>query len=319
MPNTLHLALPYLEAAQAQKHVTHNEALRALDAVVMLAVLDRDLSAPPGSPAAGARYIVKPTGTAAFAGHDHEVAHFVDGGWQFLAPQTGWLCYVVDENTFLIFDGASWARALDAFGGVTDKLGILTSADATNRLAVKADAAQFSHDDVTPGSGHMRITLNKSAAGNDAAFVFQNGFSSRALFGLLGDDDFTLKVSPDSSTFHSAWVIDRNTGNTGFVRPFGVGGGPEALTIASDAVTVTKSFVAVQAETGTSDELATVNGGFDGALLVVGGTAGHAITVKDGTGNLKMAGDFTLDSVEDTITFIRRGSDWLELCRSNNG
>jgi hypothetical protein len=226
---------------------------------------------------------------------------------------------VADENTFLIWDGAAWARALDAFGGVMDKLGILTSADATNRLAVKADAAQFSHDDVTPGSGHMRITINKSAAGNDAAFVFQNGFSSRALFGLLGDDDFTLKVSPDSSTFHSAWVIDRNTGNTGFVRPFGVGGGPEALTIASDAVTVTKSFVAVQAESGTSDELATVNGGFDGALLIIGGTAGHTITVKDGTGNLKMSGDFTLDSVEDTITFIRRGSDWLELCRSNNG
>jgi hypothetical protein len=319
MPNTPHLALPYLEAAQAQKHITHNEGLRALDAVVMLAVADRDLSAPPGSPAEGARYIVKAAGTGAFAGNDNRIAHFVDGGWLFHAPQVGWLCYVADENTFLIWDGAGWQRALDAFGGVMAKLGILTNADASNRLAIKADAALFSHDDVTPGSGHMRITLNKSAAAKDAAFVFQNGFSSRALFGLLGDDDFTLKVSPDGAAFHSAWAIDRNSGDTGFVRPFGIGGGAEALTIASDAITVTKSFAAVQSETGTSDNLATINGGFDGALLVIGGTTGHAITVKDGTGNLMMSGDFVLNNFEDTITFIRRGTNWLELCRSDNG
>lgn len=55
MASSPHLALPYLEAAQAQKHVTHNEALRALDAVVMLAVLDRDLASPPGSPSDGDR------------------------------------------------------------------------------------------------------------------------------------------------------------------------------------------------------------------------------------------------------------------------
>ena len=42
-----HLLLPYIQAAQAQKHVTHNEAMRLLDAVVQLSVLDRDLTAPP--------------------------------------------------------------------------------------------------------------------------------------------------------------------------------------------------------------------------------------------------------------------------------
>ena len=47
---TTHLLLPYILAAQAQKHVTHNEALRLLDGLVQLSVLDRDLTAPPGSP-----------------------------------------------------------------------------------------------------------------------------------------------------------------------------------------------------------------------------------------------------------------------------
>ena len=58
MDDTPNLSLPYIMAAQSQKHVTHNEAIRALDAIVQLAVLDRDLTAPPGSPADGARYIV---------------------------------------------------------------------------------------------------------------------------------------------------------------------------------------------------------------------------------------------------------------------
>ena len=40
MPDTsTHLLLPYLLAAQAQKHVTVNEALRLLDGLVQLAVL----------------------------------------------------------------------------------------------------------------------------------------------------------------------------------------------------------------------------------------------------------------------------------------
>jgi hypothetical protein len=55
---TTHLLLPYILAAQAQKHVTHNEALRILDGLVQLSVLDRDLAAPPASPADGDRYIV---------------------------------------------------------------------------------------------------------------------------------------------------------------------------------------------------------------------------------------------------------------------
>ena len=63
-----HLLLPYLLAAQAQKHVTLNEALRLLDGLVQLAVLDRHLTAPPASPADGDRHIVASGATGAWAG-----------------------------------------------------------------------------------------------------------------------------------------------------------------------------------------------------------------------------------------------------------
>jgi hypothetical protein len=100
---------------------------------------------------------------------------------------------------------------------------------------------------------------------------------------------------------------------------FGVTGGPEFPTIASDTLTVTKSYAVPAPESGSSDNLATINGLADGLMLILSGTAGKTITVKDGTGNLKMAGDFVMDNFDDTITFIKRGSSWLELCRSNNG
>jgi len=40
-------------------------------------------------------------------------------------------------------------------------------------------------DRPTPGSGDLRVTINKKAAAQDAGFVFQTGWSSRALFGTL--------------------------------------------------------------------------------------------------------------------------------------
>ena len=91
--------LPFLEAAQAQKHVTHNEALRGLDAVVQLAVIDRDLSTPPASPAEGDRYLVAAAGTGDWSGRDDDITIYQDGAWAFHSPQTGWLAWVSDEDS----------------------------------------------------------------------------------------------------------------------------------------------------------------------------------------------------------------------------
>jgi hypothetical protein len=87
MMDTTHLQLPYLAAAQAQKHVTHNEALRMLDALVQLSVLDRSRTAPPASPAEGDRHIVGAGATGLWAGWDGAIAAFIDGGWMRLPPR----------------------------------------------------------------------------------------------------------------------------------------------------------------------------------------------------------------------------------------
>jgi hypothetical protein len=77
---------------------------------------------------------------------------------------------------------------------------------------VKANGVLLSHDDVTPGTGNMRVSLNKSAAAKDASFTFQDAFSTRALFGLLGDDNFTIKGSADGSSFFTGFVLDKSNG-----------------------------------------------------------------------------------------------------------
>lgn len=216
---TPHLGLPLIAAAQAQKHVTHNEALGLLDALVQLACLDKDLSAPPASPAEGDRYLVaaaNPTG--AWSGLSGQVVRLQDGVWTGAVPQPGWFAYVIDEADLYIFDGSAWTsfrRAITAIQ-LTGRLGINTTADATNRLAVKSDAALLSWDDATPGSGHMRVAVNKQAGARDAALVFQTGYAARALLGTLGTDDFCLKVSGDGVGFSTALTASAATGGIDF-------------------------------------------------------------------------------------------------------
>ena len=102
------LHLPYILANQAQKHITHNEAIRLLDAIVQLSVVSRVLTAPPGSPADGSRYIVAAGGTGAWAGWDGDVAYHVDGAWMRLQPRPGWLAYDRNADQLLLRKNSAW-------------------------------------------------------------------------------------------------------------------------------------------------------------------------------------------------------------------
>src|SRR4051795_5176827 len=90
MTGTPNLGLPFIEGSQAQKHVTHNEALRILDAAIQVAVLDFTRTAPPSSPAEGERPVVAAGAPGAWAGHGNAIATWQDGAWAFLVPKTGW-------------------------------------------------------------------------------------------------------------------------------------------------------------------------------------------------------------------------------------
>jgi len=98
-------------------------------------------------------------------------------------------------------------------------------------------------------------------------------------------------------------------------------GGPEAVTIASGALTITSNFITVATQSGdATDDLDTINSPSAGLILtVIAADAADTVVMKDGTGNMKLAGDFSLDNTEDTMMLIGNGTAWLELSRSNNG
>ena len=217
MSDTTRLKLPLIAAQQAQKHVTHNESLLKLDVLVQARVLDRDLNTPPANPAEGDAYIVAVSATGDWAGQEGNIAAWQNGGWVFHAPSEGWKVWVADEDTLYVHDGTAWLKfetGIATVNPVPDgKLGINTTADNTNRLAVKSDAVLFSHDDVSgSGSGNVQFKINKAAATNTASLLFQDNWSGRAELGLTGDDDFHIKASADGNAWHEAMVVDSTSG-----------------------------------------------------------------------------------------------------------
>ncbi|MHA7870775.1 MAG: DUF2793 domain-containing protein [Hyphococcus sp.] len=264
MEQSPRLSLSYVMPAQAQKHVTVNETFRRLDALTQLTVVSRALAAEPGAPAQGDAYIV-PAGAsgAAWAAYaEGSIAVFQDGAWVEIAAVEGLRAWVGDEAALVAYTGTGWAAVAGGAAETAAQFGVNATADATNRLSVKSDAVLFSHDDVTPGSGDARVKANKNAAGDTAAHLFQTGFSGRAEFGLIGSDDFTLKVSADGSAWRDALIVDKDTGYVG------IGQSPAApLHVFSDSGSIKHEVT-----TGGSFEIVPNTGGW------------YSLTLNSGTG-----------------------------------
>lgn len=207
MSETPRLGLPLLAAGQAQKHVTHNDALMRLDALVHLVVASRTQTVPPAAPAEVAAYIVPAGGSGVFAGRQNHLAIFEDGAWSFLEPRVGWQAWVSDEAEHHVWTGTQWRRSQPESSLGAELWGVNAAADATNRLAVSAEASLFSH----AGSDH-RLKLNKAGAAQTASLLFQDDWSGRAEIGLAGDDQLRIKVSPDGTSWTEALVVDRTSG-----------------------------------------------------------------------------------------------------------
>ena len=207
MSDTTYLGLPFLEAAQAQKHVTVNEALARLDALVQLAILSRSIATPPATPAESDRYLVAESPTGLWSGHAGKLAVFLEGAWNFFVPRAGWRCWITDESLLLIYDGLVWSSGTPTELQNMQLLGVNATADVTNRFSVSSPATLFNH----AGAGHQ-IKLNKTAAAHTASLLWQTGFSGRAEIGTTGDDNFHVKVSANGTAWAEALNINRSTG-----------------------------------------------------------------------------------------------------------
>ena len=230
------LKLPYLAPAQAQKHVIVNEALRQLDALVQLSVISLT-DTPPATPENGDRYIVGDAPSGDFIGKPAQLAAYQDGAWAFLVPQIGWRAYVQDAAALYIFDGSAWQANSSGGPGASEaalRFGINTTADDTNRLAVKSPASLLDND----GAGHQ-LKINKSAMADTASLLFQSGYTGHAEMGLTGGDDFHIKTSPDGGQFRDSLIASAASG--GISTPHGLN--PQVMTTPTSPCGGPDSFV----------------------------------------------------------------------------
>ena len=246
---TPNIKAPLLSQSQANKELVHNEAIITIDTLLNNGVIEKDLDTPPAEPSEGDMYIVGDTPTGGFVSKEGQIAYYYNG-WRFIEPRQGITLWInsnqslytfngtdwqesgmpsgatvglndfniqsLEEGQLLKYDSATskWINAIELAGLILQnlgKLGIGTTADDNNKLAVSSPYVLLNN-----AGDSIRAKLNKNSEVDTASFLFQDNWNGKAEFGLIGNDNFTLKVSPDGSNWNDAFVVDKSTGNVDF-------------------------------------------------------------------------------------------------------
>ena len=207
---TPNLALPYLAAAQAQKHVTVNEALDALDALVQLSVISAGLTASPGSPIEGDRYIIASGATGAWAGWDASVAQFSGGAWHRQIPQTGWLVWDAGLGQLLVWTGSAWT-GLDAVMGLLTRAASVRVAEGPAGSAIDMVVVEDLLSGLSGGSVTSTIAIP------NRAIVL--GVSTRTVTMITGAASYDCGISGETSKFGGSLGIGADSTNVGVIGP----------------------------------------------------------------------------------------------------
>ncbi len=291
-----------------------NEAITILDAVVGGGVIDKDLATPPGSPTEGDRYIVAASPTGAWTGKAKHIAYYFNGGWRFINPGEGLMVWVNDEDLLYVYTGTAWSSSIGGSLSLA-MLGINgATADTTNRLALRAAAALLTAVYAADGgSGDMQLKLNKEGSGDTASVLFQTNYSGRAEFGLVGGEDFALKVSADGSSWLDVIKMIASTGRMAFKS---IGSGISAAgTNQAGATGLTKTFnevTTVAASAGV--RLPTPE---PGELVLVANKGANALSVYPATGgninSLAANAAFSVGTDVRRLFFAFSATQWYSL------
>lgn len=158
------------------------------------------------------------------------------------------------------------------------------------------------------GADYNALQMGTSTTEGGNIVVYQ-GTANRTSFNLDADTSLTIGNATDAFT-------TTLYGKTVFAEA-------SLLTVSGGIITVVASNNVVAPEAGVSDNLATINGGVDGMIIIIRGSGisgAVVLTVQDGVGNINCNNDFAMDSIYDTMTLMYddTNSVWVELARSSN-
>lgn len=210
-PNT---GMPEISQNQSSKEITHNQALRIIDVLIPVAIVqDKDLTTPP-SHVAGNMYIVASGATGAWSGQANKLAYSDGSTWYFITPKNKWPSFVVDEAKQYRYNGSSWA--LDTNGDVT---GAASSTDnvwprfdgTTGKLLQNGTWAEDDTGNVTAGGNlnmvdkilqrpvikdYAEIPYSLGSIASAVTLNFENGNFQYGT--LIGNVTFTISNPPAS-------------------------------------------------------------------------------------------------------------------------
>lgn len=207
---TTRLLLPYILAAQAQKHVTHNEALRRLDGLINLSVADRTRTTPPGNPTQGQAHLVAGGASGLWAGWSGNIAVWSDGAWLRLPAQPGWRLWVIDENVMLVQIGTNWIPLDDAMGLVTRAANVTLAqgaAGSTTGLGII--------EATVSGLSGSAVTTSQVLPAN--AMIL--GVTARVTTDIAGAAGFALGIAGETELFGAGYAQGAGTEAVGAISP----------------------------------------------------------------------------------------------------
>lgn len=219
MTATTKLALELLASAAANQTLA-NTTFAQLNQLVMPAVIDKDLTAPPGSPANEALYIVASGNWGTGSDKTGQLAYWLTStnAWQFIVPLAGWRVSMLDEldangiAKVYGYSGSAWALP-ESGGGGSSFASVVTESTTARVLALTDAGTYIRHTNASSSSvtvapeadvswlADTEIHIRRAAAGSltltPGAGVTLNAPSGGTLV-MTSAMSVTLKrVSPD--------------------------------------------------------------------------------------------------------------------------